>query len=295
MVSCQISCIVCSKKIKASGSLPVIEKWESYMLPNHSSFPGIEDEHFLVGTRVHAALGKMTSQYLKKEFRSSARRFLEEFTSTVLSTVAARSKLGQGVSCFCPEIIIGGDDHSAFFLLGQHLDGRISCGWEKGSTIEACRAEFQSFVNDQRQQECHASRRHSDISNVVSYLTQQSGFRSRRHLYRVSLVGFQVGSVAVVKYQKLVWILSFPIDNIISTWSCRGDTPISTETWPRHNWSSLDWSCYLQRAKFCTGPSVHSAGFLHRQRNFNVAECCKRRKQCFWRLCVRPMLLSWLI
>ena len=186
------------QKIKTSGSLPVIEKWESYMLPNHSSFAAIGEEHFLVGTCVHAALEKMTSQYLRKEFRNSARRFLEEFTSTVLSTVAARSKLGQGVSCFCPEIIIRGDDHSAFFLFGQLLDSLVACGWEKGSIVEACKAEFQSFVNDLRQPECHASRKHSDVSNVLSYLTHQSGFRSHRHLYRVNLVGFQVGSVAVV-------------------------------------------------------------------------------------------------
>ena len=110
------------QKIKASGSLPVIERWESYKLPNHSSFTALEEDQFLVGTRVHAALEKMTSQSLKKEFRGSTRRFLEEFTSTVLSTVAARSRLGQGVSCFCPEIIIGGDDHSAIFLFGQLLD-----------------------------------------------------------------------------------------------------------------------------------------------------------------------------
>ena len=154
------------------------------MLPNHSSFTAIEDQHFLVGTRVHAALEKMTSQYLKKEFRSSARRFLEDFTSTVLSTAAARSKLGQGVSCFCPEINIGGDDHSAFFLFGQLLDGLVECGWEKGSMVEACKTEFQSFVNDQRQLESHASRKHSDIRSVLSYLSHQSGFRSRRHLYR---------------------------------------------------------------------------------------------------------------
>ena len=190
------------QKIKASGSLPVVEKWESYMLPNHSSFTAIEDQHFLVGTRVHAALEKMTSQYLKKEFRSirsSARRFLEDFTSTVLSTVAARSKLGQGVSCFCPEVIVGGDDHSAFFLFGQLLDGLVESGWEKGSAVEACKAEFQSFVNDQRQLECHASRKHSDISNVLSYLTHQSGFRSRWHLYRVSLVGLRFSWMAVVR------------------------------------------------------------------------------------------------
>ena len=192
------------QKIKASGSLPVIEKWESYMLPNHSSFAAIGKEHFLVGTRVHAALEKMRSQQLKKEFRSSARRFLEEFTSTVLSTVAARSKLGQGVSCFCPEITIGCDDHSAFFLFGQLFEGLVACGWEKGCTVEDCKADFQSLVNEQRQLECHASRKHSDISNVLSYLTHQSGFRSRRHLYRVSLVGFQVRSVALVNHLKVL-------------------------------------------------------------------------------------------
>ena len=170
------------------------------MLPKHSSFTAIEDQHFLVGTRVHAALQKMTSQYLKKEFRSSARRFLEDFTSTVLSTVAARSKLGQRVNCFGPEIIIGGDDQSAFFLFGQVLDGLVECGWEKGSTVEACKAEFQSFVNDQRQLECPASRKHCDISNVLSHLTRQSGFRSRRHLYRVSVVGLQIGSIAVFRH-----------------------------------------------------------------------------------------------
>ena len=86
------------RKIKASGSLLVFERWESYLLPIHSSFTAIEEEHFLVGTRVHVVLEKTTSQYLKKEFRSSARRSLVEFTSTVLSTVAARSKLGQGGS-----------------------------------------------------------------------------------------------------------------------------------------------------------------------------------------------------
>ena len=186
------------QKIKAIGFLPVVEKWESYMPPNHSSFTATEEDHFLVGTRVHAALEKMTSHYLIKEFRSSARRFLEEFTSTVLSTVAARSKLSQCVNCFCPESSIGCDDHSSFFLFGELLDGLIACGWGKGSNIEVCKAEFRTFVNDQPQMKCHASRKHSDISNVLSYLTQQSGFRSRRHLYRVCLVGLQVDFFVVI-------------------------------------------------------------------------------------------------
>ena len=192
-----VYCIL--QKIRKSESLPLVEKWQDYMLPNHSSFAAIDEEHFLVGTRIHAALAKLSSSYLRKEFRNNARRFLDEFCSTILSTVAARSKLGQGVSCFCPEIILGGDDHSAFFLHGQLLDGLVECGWEKGSHVEACKAEFQSFVREQRQLERHSTRKRPDIGNILAYFAHQSGFRSRRHLFRVSCrtsskVGFIVST-----------------------------------------------------------------------------------------------------
>ena len=105
-LSCFVYCLL--QKIKKNGSLSVVEKRENYMLPNHCGLAAIEEEHFLVGTDVHAALEKMTSSYLKNEFRTSARRFLEEFTSTILSHVAARSKLGEGISCFSPELILRG-------------------------------------------------------------------------------------------------------------------------------------------------------------------------------------------
>ena len=48
------------QKTKSSGSLPLVERWKKYMVPNHSSFAPIEEEPFLVGTRMHAALEKMT-------------------------------------------------------------------------------------------------------------------------------------------------------------------------------------------------------------------------------------------
>ena len=156
------------------------------MLPNHSSFAAIDEERFLVRTRVHAALEKMSSSYLKREFRSNARRIPEEFCSTILSTVAARSKLGQGVSCLCPEVIIGGDDHSAFFLHGQLLDGIVECVWEKGSNVEARKTEFQTFVREQRQLERHSTRKRPDVGNILAYFAQQTAFQSRRHLFRVS-------------------------------------------------------------------------------------------------------------
>ena len=64
---------------------------------------------FLSRTRVSAALNKIGNLHLKREFRRKNRSFLEEFTNSVLFTVAARSNIGQRLSCFCPAIIIGGD------------------------------------------------------------------------------------------------------------------------------------------------------------------------------------------
>ena len=77
-------------KIKQGSSLPLVEKWDDYVLPNHSKFPPIADGEFLARTRVLAAPNKIGSLYLKREFQRDARGFLEDFTTSVLSTVAAR-------------------------------------------------------------------------------------------------------------------------------------------------------------------------------------------------------------
>ena len=134
------------QKIKQGTALPPVEQWDEFVLANHSKIPPIADVEFLSGTRVLAALNEVESPYLKKEFQRDVRRFLEEFTTSVISTVAARSKFGQGLSCFCPAIIIGGHNHAPLHLLGLLLDGLLERWWIKGSEIEACRAEYQSFV-----------------------------------------------------------------------------------------------------------------------------------------------------
>ena len=134
------------QKIKQGSLLPLVEQWDDYVLPNHSNFPPIADGEFLAGTRVLAALNKIGSSYLKREFQCDALRFLEEFTTCVLSTVAARPNIGQGLSCFCQAIIIGGDDHAPLHLLGLLLDGLLDHGWVKCSEVEACRSEYQSFL-----------------------------------------------------------------------------------------------------------------------------------------------------
>ena len=95
------------QKVKRSSDLPVIEKWEAYMLPNHSCFGAIPEEHIFEGTRLLSSLEKINSSFLRKEFRRDCRRFLGDLVSTILSTVVARSPSGQGLSGFYPEIVIG--------------------------------------------------------------------------------------------------------------------------------------------------------------------------------------------
>ena len=107
--------------------------------------------------------------------------------STFLSTVAARCPIWQGLSCFCPEIVIGGDDYSAFYLFGQLLDGLLELGWIRGSEIEPAKAEFHSFVRKQRQVETSGNRSGVPISSVFAFCNQP-GFRSRRNLHKVSII-----------------------------------------------------------------------------------------------------------
>ena len=80
------------------------------MLPDHSRFETIEEEHFLEGNRLLSSLEKINISFLWKEFHKDFRRFPKDLLSFILSKVAARFPVGHGLSSFCPKNIIGVDD-----------------------------------------------------------------------------------------------------------------------------------------------------------------------------------------
>ena len=80
-------------------------------------------------------------------------------------------EVGQGLSCFCSEIFIGGDDYSAFHLFGQILDGLFELGSVRGSEIEHARAKFHSLVHEQWQLELSGNRSRVLINNVFAFST----------------------------------------------------------------------------------------------------------------------------
>ena len=91
------------------------------MTPSHSRFPAIDGNVLLSCTRVMSALEKVGSQCLRTELRRDSRRFLEEIVNCLLSTVASRSLIGQGIGCCCPAIVVGGDDVAPFAAVQQDL------------------------------------------------------------------------------------------------------------------------------------------------------------------------------
>ena len=209
------------QKIEKASVLPLVEQWEEYVVPNHSRFPAIDDKNFLEGTRVMAALGKVGSHYLQKEFRRDARRFLEDFVNCVLSTVAALSAIGKGLSCFCPAIVVGEDDVAPSQLFNKLLDGLLEKGWTRLSEVEPCRAEYQSFVQEQRQLERSSTRSRPDVGEVLSFCSGQASFRARRHLYKVCIVAKQACGSSPCELSHLFRQLCFPgvpVDDACDPW-----------------------------------------------------------------------------
>ena len=137
----------------------------------------------------------MGSSYLKREFRRDCRKFLEDFVNCVLSTVAARSAIGQGLGCFCPPILVSGYDHAPTQLFDMLVDGLLEKGWVRGAEMEACKSEYQSFVQEQRQLERTSTRSRPDIGNVLTFCSSQAGFRVQRHLYKKCIVSKNAVSI----------------------------------------------------------------------------------------------------
>ena len=176
------------QKIRQSSVLPLVEQKEEYMAPNHSKFVAIAaEDRFLAGTRVLSALEKVASSYLGKKFGRGCRKFLEDFVNCVLATVAARSAIGQGLSCSCPHILVGRGNDAAMQLFDMLLDGLLEKGWVRGAEMEACKSEYQSFMQEQMQLERSSTRSRPDVGNVLIFCSSQAGFRVRRLQQR----GFQ--------------------------------------------------------------------------------------------------------
>ena len=180
-----------------------VEQWEDNMAPNHSKFHAIEEEQFLLGTRLLVALEKVGSYFLKKELRRDTMKFLEDFVNCVLSTVAIQSVVGRRMSCFCLPIVVVGDNHIILELFGMMFYRLFEKGWLKGTEMESCISDNQSFVQEQRQLEWTSTKSGPDVGNVLSFCPSQASFRVQHYLCNVCFVS------NCIKFSLLIGIGSF--------------------------------------------------------------------------------------
>ena len=71
-------------------------------------------------------------------------------------------------------------------------------GWIKGSVVEPSKADFRSFVREQRQLEQHSTRKHPDVGHILSFCVSQAGLRARQGFYRKSIIQKMLPCVAIV-------------------------------------------------------------------------------------------------
>ena len=113
---------------------------------------------------------------------------------------------------------------TTLLLCSFPTSSRMGC-WRRvgpgGSEVEACRAEYQSFVQEHRQLERSSTSSHPDVGDVLSFCSGQAGFRTRRHLYEVCIVTSQVcGFNPLVLSQPSMWlcISGVPVDDACDPW-----------------------------------------------------------------------------
>ena len=258
------------QKIKQSSVLPLVGQWEEYMAPNHSKFAAIEEESSLAGTRVSSALEKVGSSYLKREFRRDCRKFLEDFTNCVLSTVAARSAKGQELSCFCPPILVDGDDHAPMRFFDMLLDGLLEKGWVRGPEMEARKSEYLWFMQEQRQLERNSTRSRPDVGNVQTFCSPQGGFRVWRHLYKVCLVSKNAVLILLQLLAHSFFVSGLSINSTCHTWTSNIWRDIYCEFGSGGYQGGSSARCPAVCSGFCERSCFHPAQLLLRDGCRNV-------------------------
>ena len=219
------------------------------MAPNHSKFAAIEEDRFLAGTRVLSALEKVGSSYPKKEFRRDCSKFLEDFVNCVLSTVAAKSAIGQGLSCFCPPILVGGHDHAPIQLFDMFLYDLLGESCVMGAEMEGCKSEYQSVVQEHRQLERTSNRSRPEVRNVLTFYSSQAGFRVRRHLYKVCIFSKNAVSILLQLLASSCFVSGLSINSTCHTWVSN----IWREVYCEFGSSGYQGGSSARRAAVCSG------------------------------------------
>ena len=167
------------------SDLPGIHEWESYMdVSKLSYFNAISMEEFLMDRNFGRELVTVKTGEMR-EFRVKCRECIDRLVSFILTSTAVTSGVSRGLYAFCPEIMLGGDDHHIFELFGSLCDLFRSCHVMSSDGLNAAIAEFKSYVIEKRRHYEDATCAASEIPDVVQFLLRDFAFQSRTHVFRL--------------------------------------------------------------------------------------------------------------
>ena len=172
-------------KTRDISSLPAVHDWEEYMdVERVAEFLPAPIESFLENCDFGRLLsaGK-TSGVL--EFRVHCKEFLDRLVFVILKNPAVSSRVARGFSCFCPEIMLEGDDRAVFRLFADLTVVLESCGLLAADETKAGIEQFNSYIVEKRRQHDPSNITASEISDVVHCLLHDFSFQARHHVCRV--------------------------------------------------------------------------------------------------------------
>ena len=238
------------------SSLPPLDDWESYMDSSKlNSFENVSSDDFLNNHEFRVELLRSNTGEVC-EFRNRCREFVDRLVDVILSQHVVSSDFLQGLYCFCPELLLEGDDRHVFRLFSRLVRVLERCGCLPGGDAQASREEFTTLIVDARTRHRESERSAEQIEDVITYLLSDYSFMSRRSLVRV----LKVCCLVIDRPQK-------KIPNIdIDLKDC--DVPVAVVT------SSLRGFQSLVSSSWCPLLCAPQAGrFLHARNNGECSRC----------------------
>ena len=154
----------------------------------------IDVDDFLANHPFGDSLGRANTGEVR-DIRSRCLELIDHLMDAFLSLHLVTGNFYQGIYCFCPEMLLEGDDRYIFGLFGKLVRVLEKVGCLSRYAVNASIDEFAAFVVEARFRHEESERSASAISDIVAYLLSDYGFLSRHNLVRV----LQLCSLVVLK------------------------------------------------------------------------------------------------
>ena len=119
------------------------------------------------------------------EFRNRLREFLDRLVDVVLGQQVVSSDFLQGLFCFCPELLLEGDDRHVFQLFSRLVRVLERSGCLSNGNARASLDKFTTFVVDAGTRHRGSDKRAEQVEYVTAYSLTDYSFMTRRSLVRV--------------------------------------------------------------------------------------------------------------